>query len=159
MNANDFKLVETEPPHPMASDGASAALVDRVMAVAHLPATAHVAVIGRHTLPLVLALMRHGCDSVCSLRPGAPSPDRQPADLAWIVDVANEDELDEALQAARGRAGKRGRVIVEGMECVCRNGLSALRDHAVAAGLEVVSFDHVAGRLVLAPANCLAMAA
>jgi hypothetical protein len=34
-----------------------------------------------------------------------------------------------------------------------------MREHAVAAGLDVVSFDHVARRLVLAPTPRLAMAA
>jgi hypothetical protein len=159
MNVNDFELVEKESPSPVRSDDAAAALVDQVIAVAHLPAAAHVTVIGRHTLPLVLALMRRGCGSVLSLRPGAPSPNREVAELAWIVDVTNEDELDEALRTARGRAGEHGRVVIEGTECACNKSLAALRDHAVAAGLKVVSLDHVAGRLVLAPAACRAMAA
>jgi len=136
-----------------APDDPSGALVDRVMAVAHLPPTASVAVIGHHTLPLLLALMRRGCACVRSLRPDTVSPDGEITDLAWIVDVANEDELHEALQAARRRTGARGRVIVEGMECACRNGLAAVRDHAACTGLDVVSFDHRAGRLVLRPAD------
>lgn len=136
-----------------APDDPSGALVDRVMAVAHLPPTANVAVIGHHTLPLLLALMRRGCNCVRSLRPDAVSPDGEAADLAWIVDVANEDELCEALQAARRRAGAKGRVIVEGTECACRNGLAAVRDRAACAGLDVVSFDHAAGRLVFRPAD------
>lgn len=133
---------------PLSSD----ALVDRVLAVAHLPPTAHVAVIGHHTLSIVLALMQRGCACVRSLRPGAASPDRESADLAWIVDVANEDELHDALQAARNRTGASGRVVVEGSECACTSGLSAIRTHALAAGLDVVSFDHLSRRLVLAPA-------
>ena len=87
-------------------------LVDRVMAVVHLPPTASVVVIGHHTLPFLLALMHRGCASVRSLRPDVASPDGEAADLAWIVDVANENELCEALQAARRRTGTRGRVIV-----------------------------------------------
>lgn len=142
-----------------APDDPSEALVDRVMAVAHLPPTASVAVIGHHTLPLLLALMRRGCPCVRSLRPDAASPDGEATDLAWIVDVANEDELCDALQAARRRTGTKGRVIVEGTECSCRNGLAAVRDCAVLAGLEVVSFDHVAGRLLLAAAPPAASAA
>lgn len=126
-------------------------LADRVMAIAHLPPTANVAVIGHHTLPFLLALMRRGCACVRSLRPDNVSPDGEAADLAWIVDVANEDELCEALQAARRRTGAKGRVIVEGMECACRNGLTTIRDRATCAGLDVVSFDHIAGRLVLRP--------
>ena len=38
-----------------------------------------------------------------------------------------------------------------GAACRWRSALSAVRQHAVAAGLDVVSFDHVARRLVLAP--------
>ena len=140
---------------PVSSD----ALVDRVMAVAHLPPTAHVAVIGHHTLSIVLALMHRGCACVRSLRPGSASPDRESADLAWIVDVANEDELHDALQAARNRTGASGRVVVEGSDCACTNGLSAIRTHALAAGLDVVSFDHLSRRLVLAPALSARLAA
>lgn len=139
-------------PSPV-SDDPSEVLVDQVMAVAHLPSTASVAVIGHRTLPLLLALMRRGCDCARSLRPDAASPDSEVADLAWIVDVANEDELCEALQAARRRTSRRGRVIVEGPECACVDGLSAVRDRATGAGLDVVSFDHGAGRLVLRPAG------
>ena len=142
-----------------APDDPSGALVDRVMAVAHLPSTASVALIGHHTLPLLLALMRRGCGCVRSLRPGTASPDGEAADLAWIVDVANEDELADALQAARRRTGARGRVIVEGTECACHDGLATVRDRAACAGLDVVSFDHAAGRLVLAPAASPARAA
>ena len=40
------------------------------------------------------------------------------ADLAWIVDVG-DDELDEALRAARARIGETGRVVVEGAGCAC----------------------------------------
>lgn len=154
------KGAEVEPPSTIASDDASnAELVDRVMAITHLPASAHVAVIGRRTLPLVLALLRRGCGCVRSLRPGAPAPDCEAADLAWIVDIGDESELDDALRAARFRAGARGRVVVEGAKCRWRNALSAIRDHAVAAGLDVVSFDHTAGRLVLAERRRLALAA
>ena len=141
------------------SADSSDALVDRVMAVAHLPPTAHVAVIGHHTLSIVLALMHRGCACVRSLRPGAASPDREAADLAWIVDVANEDELHDALQAARNRTGATGRVIVEGADCPCTNGLAAIRSHALTAGLDIVSFDHVARRLVLAPVQSARLAA
>lgn len=158
MSPNEMEFADGEPPSTTRLD-ASGDLVDRVMAVAHLPPTASVALIGHHTLPLLLALMRRGCDCVRSLRPGTASPDGESADLAWIVDVTNEDELADALQAARRRTGARGRVIVEGMECACRKGLPALRDRAVLAGLDVVSFDHVTGRLLLAPARPLASAA
>jgi hypothetical protein len=154
------KAAEVEPPSTIAPDDSSnAELVDRVMAVSHLPATPHVAVIGRNTLPLILALMRRGCGCVRSLRPGAPAPDCEAADLAWIVDVRDESELDDALRAARFRAGVRGRIVVEGAACRWRNALNAIRDHAVSAGLDVVSFDRTASRLVLAERRRLALAA
>jgi len=143
----------SEPPDILAIDEArSAALVDRIMAVAHLQPAAHVAVIGRRTLPLLLEFLHRGCGCVRSLRPGAPSPDCEQADLAWIVDARTEVELDEALRAARSRTGACGRVIVEGAHYAGRDGVAAIPDHAVAAGLGVVSFDHVARRLVLSAA-------
>ena len=92
-----------EIPSP-APDDPSETLVDQVMAVAHLPPAASVVVIGHHTLPFLLALMHRGCACVRSLRPDVASPDGEAADLAWIVDVANENELCEALQAARADA-------------------------------------------------------
>jgi len=141
---------ENEPPSITAlGDIRSATLVERVWAVAHLRPSAHVAVIGRHTLPLVLEFLKRGCSAVRSLRPGAPSPDCESADLAWIVDVG-EGELDEALRAARSRAGGAGRVIVEGAACAGCPTLASIRERAVAHGLDVVAFDHRASRLVLA---------
>lgn len=149
-----------EPPSTATIDDASSvAQVDRIMAVAHVPATAHVALIGHHTLPLLLAFLQLGCAAVRSLRPGTPSPDREAADLAWIVDVQGDSELDDALHAARSRVGATGRVVVEAANCVCRDGLKSVCDRAVAAGLDVISFDHVALRLVLATRPPLAMAA
>lgn len=133
--------------------------VDRLMAMAHLPASAHVALIGRHTLPLLLDLLKHGCAAVRCLRPGAPAPDRETADLAWIVDVDGDEELDAALRAARARIGTGGRIVVEGAGCACRAGPSAFPAHAAAAGLCVVSFDHTDNRILLAVAPRLALAA
>ena len=122
-------IAEPEPPSPAAlADARCAALVERVWAVAHLRPSAHVAIIGRHTLPLVLEFLKRGCSAVRSLRPGAPSPDCEAAELAWIVDVG-DGELDEALRAARSRAGNNGRVIVEGAATLPR-----LRDRAKNAG-------------------------
>lgn len=144
---------ESEPPSSPVSDDIDSARADRVMAIAHLPATAHVAVIGHHTLPFVLALLRQGCESVRSLRPGSPAPDCEPVDLAWIVDLQDERELDEALRAARWRTGKRGRVVLEGAACAWRSALAAVRHRALLAGLDIVSFDHAARRLVLARAG------
>ena len=153
-------IAELEPPSTAAVDDESyATQVDRIMAMTHLPVSAHVALIGHHTLPCLLALLKHGCGAVRCLRPGAPSPDREIADLAWIVDVQGDDELDEALRAARARIGVKGRVVIEGAGCACRAGLAAVRDHALAAGLDVVSFDHVANRIVLGVQQRLALAA
>jgi len=150
----DF-IEEKEPPSIATLDDArAAALVERVWAVTHLVPSAHVAVIGRRTLPLVLEFLKRGCSAVRSLRPGAPSPDCEAADLAWIVDV-RADEVDEALRAACSRAR---RVIVEGTACGGK-GLMEIRDRAVAHGLEVVSFDHLASRLVLANIRRSALAA
>lgn len=146
---------ETEPPSIVSlPEARSASLVERVSAVAHLQPSAHVAIIGRHTLPLVLEFLKRGCSAVRSLRPGVPSPDCEAADLAWIVDVG-EGELDEALRAARSRAG---RVVVEGAACAGCPSLVSIRDRAVVHGLDVVSFDHRASRLVLASVRA-AMAA
>lgn len=145
--------LDNEPPSSLA------ATVDRVMAVANLAPAAHVAVIGHRTLPFVLALLGRGCGAVRSLRLGAPAPDCEPADLSWIVGLEDERELDEALRAARGRAGSRGRVVLEGGTCRRPGLLATVRERALAVGLDVVSFDHVAGRLVLAPETRLAMVA
>ena len=38
-------------------------------------------------------------------------------------------------------------------DCAWRSALAARRHRALAAGLDIVSFDHVARRLVLAPAT------
>src|SRR5262249_5279719 len=105
MSTNDEQAADVEPPSTIGSERASLALAERVMAIGHVSPAIPVAVIGHHTLALVLALMRRGCGSVRSLRPGAPAPDCEPAGLVWIVDAANERELDDALRAARWRAG------------------------------------------------------
>ena len=160
MSTQVENVLEGEPPSTVTiDDAASAAHVDRMMAIAHLPATAHIALIGHHTLPLLLALLRRGCAAVRCLRPGAPSPDHEAADLAWIVNAQGDGELDDALHAARSRIGASGRVVIEGADCVCRNGLTSIRDRAVALGLDVISFDHKARRLVLGAQPRLALVA
>jgi len=127
--------------------------VERVLAMAHVGAKPHVAVIGRHALPAVLALLQQGCACVRSMRPDAAAPDCERADLAWILDVESEREFDEALRAAHRRARL---VMIEGAACrFCRE----LRHRAVQAGLDVVSFNHVSRRVMLAPRSALAMAA
>jgi hypothetical protein len=154
------EAADAEPPSTgLPAGGPGEEAVEHVMAVSHAPAAAHVAVIGHHTLPYVLALMRRGCAGVRSLRPGTPAPDCEAADLTWIVDLRDDRELDEALRAARWRAGTRGRVVLEGAACLWRRTLATVRDRALRAGLDVVSVDHAASRVVLAPAARLAMAA
>ena len=143
-------VAEAEPPSLSASE------TDRVIALARLPGAAHVAVIGRHTLPFVLALMERGCACVRSLRPDTAAPDCETVDLAWIVDVANEQELDDALRAARRRAGDTGLVVLE--SAVCRT-CNTLRAHAATAGLDLVSIDLPSQRAMLAAILPLAMAA
>lgn len=150
---------ETEPPSPIAmADARNTALVDRVCSTAHLPPSAHVAVIGHRTLPLLLEFLRRGYAALRSLRPGAPAPDCETADLVWIVDV-RDDELDEALRAARLRAGRAGCVIVEGGTCDAATKLVSLRERARAKGLDLISFDAAASRLFLAATNRPALAA
>jgi hypothetical protein len=113
MSSESDRAEESEPPSITAfGEARCAALVERVCAIAHLPPSAHVAIIGHHTLPFVLEFLKRGCSAVRSLRPDAPSPDCEATDLAWIVDVG-EDELDDALRAARLRVGNTGRVIIE----------------------------------------------
>lgn len=137
-----------EPEPPSISES-----VGRVLAMAHVGPLSHVAVIGRRALPVALALLRHGCAGVRTLRPGAASPDCEAADLVWIVDVGNEQELDDALRAAHRRSR---RVMIEGAACrFCRE----LQRHALQAGLDVVSFDHVSRRVMLAARATVAMAA
>jgi hypothetical protein len=127
--------------------------VDRVIAMAHVTPQPHVAVIGRHTLPVVLALLSHGCCSVRSLRPDAAAPDCEAADLAWIVDAGCEQELDDALRAAHRRTGATGRIVVE--EAAGRHCPATLRRHANDAGLDIVSVDTVERRIVLGPFQAL----
>lgn len=145
MTSEALEVIE-EPP------SVSGDLVDRVLAVAHVGPAAHVAVIGHHTLPHVLALMKRDCACVRSLRPGTASPDGEAADLAWIVDVTGDAELEDALRAARRRTRSRGRIVVEGRDCTCSGGFASICDSASAAGLAVIGFDHSASRLVLVPA-------
>ena len=85
-----------------------------MIAMDQVPSTARIVVIGRHTLPAVLFLLQRGFAAVRCLRPGAPAPDCEQADLAWIVDFEDERELEEALHAARVRVGSAGRIIVNG---------------------------------------------
>ena len=150
---------KAEPPSIATIDDAScSARVDRIMAMTHLPASAHVTLIGHHTLPSLLAFLRHGCGAVRCLRPDAPAPDCERTDLAWIVEVHSAHELDDALRAARMRVGKTGRIVIEGAGCVGAS-LASIDQRAAACDLRIVSFDHTANRVVLAAQPRLAMAA
>ena len=146
MRIFDANPEEPNPPSPHVPMPA-VLLADKVIAMAHLPIAPHVAVLGHRTLPFVLALMGCGYPHVRSLRPDVAAPDCEAADLAWIVDVASDAELDDALRAARRRTGNRGKIVIE---CtVCQNGPSLLQ-HVANADLKVVSFDHLSHRVVLA---------
>ena len=135
--------------------GTYAALLGDLMALSQAPSSAHIAVIGHHTLPYVLALLQGGCASVRSLRPGSPAPDCEPVEWVWIVDLHDRQELVEALQAARLRVSKRGRVVVEPSACQWPNALMLICDAARAAGLDVITMRGQACRVVLAPAIAL----
>lgn len=145
-----------EPPSLLPGD--QARRIDQVLAMAPTSSSGHVAVIGHHTLPFVLALMGHGCRCVRSLRPDMTAPDCEPADLAWIVDARDMHDLDEALRAARRRANASTRIVVEDVACRKGGTLSTLRRHALRAGLQIASVDP-RGRLVLTARPCLAVAA
>jgi len=80
-------------------------------------------------------------------------------ELVWIVDLANQTELADALRIARSRVGQRGRVVLEGTAFQWRAGLADLPRVALAAGLDVVAVDGRMRRLVLAPATEIALAA
>ena len=155
MQAFDTAPEEPQPPAPCLP-APIALSADKVIAMAHLPTAPHVAVLGHRTLPFVLALMDCGCSYVRSVRPDATAPDCEAADLAWIVDVASDTELDDALRAARRRTGNRGKIVIEGKIC---QSCHSLLQHVANADLDVVSFDHLSQRVVLAARPRLAMAA
>ena len=144
-------LAELEPPSLSASDDAvSLEKVDRMWAIVHPPVAAHVTLVGHHTLPLLLALLRRDCAAVCSARPGAPSPDGETADVVWIVDARGEGELDEGLRIARVRTDDRTRVVIEANGVPGSLGLAAIHEHAARFGFGVLFTDWEERRLVLA---------
>lgn len=129
---------------------------ERAIAMAHLSTAAHAAVIGRRTLPFILALMDCGCPSVRSLRPDTAAPDCEAADLAWIVNVGSDEELHGALRAARRLVGNKGRIVLEGVVSrKCHRLLQQIAD----SDFDVVAFDHRSQRIVLAARSRLAVAA
>ncbi len=85
-----------------------------------------------------------------SLRPGEPSPDCEATDLAWIINACSETELDDALRAARSRAGDHGRIVVEGGHYGGRDGLAAIPRHASLWASMLFRSTTWAQRLVLA---------
>ena len=160
MSLESAQPAKAEPPSiATIDDAACSARVDRIMALTHLPASAHVALIGHHTLPSLLAFLRHGCGAVRCLRPDAPAPDCETADLAWIVEVHGAPKLDDALRAARLRVGRTGRIVVEVGGCLDCADLATIYARALVRGFEIVSFDHTANRAVLVARQPLAMAA
>ena len=160
MVENVLEAVEAEPPSsPVPDEVACVTLLEGARAISHTNGCAGAVVIGHHTLPYILALLRQGCASVRSVRPDCPAPDCELVELVWIVDLANQTELADALRIARSRVGQRGRVVLEGTAFQWRAGLADLPRVALAAGLEVVAVDGRMRRLVLAPATEIALAA
>jgi hypothetical protein len=135
------------------------AIVDRVMAVVHAPATTRIVLIGHHTLPLLIGLLRRGCASVRTMRPDLPAGDHAPADLVWIVDTRGEQELDTALREARQCAGANGRIVAEATALPRDESPAAFRNHARAFDLVVTFVEQAGRRFVLSPAAPLASAA
>ena len=114
-------------------DARAEAMVDRVIPLAHVEPGARVALIGRNTLPLMLALLHHHCDAVRSVDPDAASCDSEPVDLAWIVAAPTMDGLDHAMRLARRRVTPRGTLVV---------GPFARTDAATLAGIDRTALRH-----------------
>jgi hypothetical protein len=149
-----------EPPSTSAvDDAASSEKVERMLGLVHPSRTAHVALLGHHILPLLLALLRRGFAAVYGVRPGSPSSDGETADVVWIADMRSEGELDDALRIARARTSEKTRVVVEAATLVGCDGLAAIRDHATRFGFCVLRTDRAARRTVLAAVPRQAMAA
>jgi len=158
-----FPLVyssEAEPPSiSAAADAASSEKVERMLGLVHPSRAAHVALVGHHILPLLLALLRRGFAAVYGVRPGSSSSGNEAADVVWIADMRSEGELDDALRIARSRTSEKTRVVVEAATLVGCDGLAAIRDHATRFGFCVLLTDRAARRTVLAAVPRQAMAA
>jgi hypothetical protein len=125
------------------------AIVGRVIPLAHVPCGGHVALIGRNTLPLMLALLHHHCDAVCSVDPDTSACDSEPVDMAWIVAPAEADGLDNALRLARRRITPRGALVVGPFERTDAEVLSGVDSSARRHGFAVEAADAESGLVVL----------
>lgn len=142
-----------EPSHPHRSQVATAsiplstpaALID----VTPTGAQDRVVVIGRGTLPLMLAFLRRGCLSAAELRASVVSPDAEPADLAWITGVVERRDCDNALRAALRRIGHHGRLAVDVTAMAARRGLVAVLRWLRGHGLTVDATHCVGSRIVV----------
>jgi hypothetical protein len=127
-------------------DAYAEAMVNRVIPLAHVPPGARVALIGHHTLPLMVALLHHHCDAVCSVDPDAAACDSEPVDLAWIVAA---DGLDKAMRLARRRVTPRGAVVVGPVARTDAATLSGIDRSASRHGFALEAADAESGLVVL----------
>ncbi|MGE0421697.1 MAG: hypothetical protein AB7O88_05515 [Reyranellaceae bacterium] len=130
-------------------DAHAEALVERVIPLAHVPRGGHVALIGHNTLPLMLALLHHHCDAVCSVDPDAAACDSEPVDMAWIVAPAEANGLDKALRLARRRITPRGALVVGPFERTDAEVLSGVDSSARRHGFALEAADAETGLVVL----------
>jgi hypothetical protein len=111
--------------------------------------TDSVVVIGRGTLPLLLAFLRRGCRSAGELRPDAVAADAEPADLAWITGVIEARDYDSALRAALRRIGRHGRLAVDVTALAARRGLQRALRWLRGNGLTVDATHCVGSRIIV----------
>lgn len=74
---------------------------EEIMLTAAPPqADTHAVVIGRHTLPSLLTLVKSGCTSVTAHSLNAPSVHLDKVALAWLEGIQTREDLDVAIQVA-----------------------------------------------------------
>jgi len=110
---------------------------------------ASVVVIGRGTLPLMLAFLRRGCAGATELRALGAAPGAEPAQLAWITGIISRDEADNALRAALHRIGRHGRLAFDATLLTARIGLKAVLQWLRGHGLTVDATRRIGGRVVV----------
>lgn len=108
-----------------------------------------IVVIGRGTLPFLLAFLNRGCRSAAELRISTAAPDVQPADLVWITGLVEPKDCDTAVRMALRRAGKRGRIAIDATVLAARKGLARLLRYMKRLGLQVDSTHCIGARIVL----------
>jgi len=130
---------------PVLSDRQTASLIDITPTVA----ADSVVVIGRGTLPMMLAFLRRGCRHAAELRAGPVAPDVEPADLAWITGVVEPGDCDSALQAALRRIGHHGRLAVDVTAMAARRGLGRVLRWLRRNGVTVDATHCIGSRIVV----------